>query len=258
ITKYAAAGMLGRLYMYTHNYPEAKKYLETVIAKENTYYALEAKYDDCFNDAKNNSKERVWEVQYLGGTAGKSLGTAQQFSSWFIPSSLTIASDGPLMNGITFTGPSGSVRVSESVYGTDVYETNDKRRALTIVNGLKVGNTNPVLDQYFCKKFLKATANPPTAIDLWGNNLPILRYTDVKLMYAEALNEIDYNANITTKILPIINEVRGRAGLLALSATDLPSKKATFDYLVKERFVEFAFEGLRWPDLIRWGLAKDA
>lgn len=30
----------------------------------------------------------------------------------------------------------------------------------------------------------------PTAVDEWGNNIPILRYTDVKLMYAEALNEL--------------------------------------------------------------------
>lgn len=259
VTKYAAAGMLGRLYMYTHNYPEAKNYLEKVIDKQNIYYALEAKYDDCFNDAKNNSKERVWEVQYLGGTAGKSLGTAQQFSSWFIPSALTIASDGPLMNNVTFTGPSGSVTVSESISGAGVYEAGDQRRSVTIVNGLKNGNTTPVLDKYYCKKFLKATANPPAAIDLWGNNLPILRYTDVKLMYAEALNEIDYTANFSTKILPIINDIRARAGgLLPLSSIELPDKEETFKYLVRERFVEFCFEGLRWPDLIRWGMAQSA
>ena len=90
-----------------------------------------------------------------------------------------------------------------------------------------------------------------------GNNISILRYTDVKLMYAEALNEVGYAENITT-ILSIINEVRKRAGLEAIDATRLNSKQATFDYIVHERFIEFCYEGLRWPDLIRWGLAEEA
>ena len=76
-------------------------------------------------------------------------------------------------------------------------------------------------------------------------------------MYAEALNEVGYAENITT-ILSIINEVRKRAGLEAIDATRLNSKQATFDYIVHERFIEFCFEGLRWPDLIRWGLAEEA
>ena len=76
-------------------------------------------------------------------------------------------------------------------------------------------------------------------------------------MYAEALNEVGYAENITT-ILSIINEVRKRAGLEAIDATRLNSKQATFDYIVHERFIEFCYEGLRWPDLIRWGLAEEA
>ena len=71
VTKYAASGMLGRLYMYTHEYDSAKVYLEQVIAQENTLYKLETNYDDCFDDAKNNSPERVWEVQYMGGVQGQ-------------------------------------------------------------------------------------------------------------------------------------------------------------------------------------------
>ena len=257
VTKYAASGMLGRLYMYTHEYDSAKVYLEQVIAQENTLYKLETNYDDCFDDAKNNSPERVWEVQYMGGVQGQALGLSQEFSSWFIPSSLNVRQDGPLMNGITFSGSSGSVRASQSLFDPSVYETGDKRRDLTLVTGLTLDKTAPVMDQYFCKKFLKSTGTKPTGIDFWGNNLPILRYTDVKLMYAEALNELDYAANITT-ILAIINEVRDRAGLAHLSAADLPDQDAVQEYLIHERFVEFCFEGLRWPDLIRWGRAEEA
>lgn len=161
------------------------------------------------------------------------------------------------MNGITFSGSSGSVRASQSLFDASVYETDDKRRDLTLATGLMLDKTTPAYDQYFCKKFLKATGTKPTGIDFWGNNLPILRYTDVKLMYAEALNELNYAANITT-ILAIINEVRDRAGLAHLSAADLPDQDAVLEYLIHERFVEFCFEGLRWPDLIRWGRAEEA
>lgn len=257
VTKYAAAGMLGRLYMYTHDYQKAEKYLALVVTQEPTLYQLQTNYDDCFNDAYNNSKERVWEVQYLGGATGQAAGLSQQFSSWFIPSSLNVRYDGLLMNNVTFTGPSGSVGVSQSLSDSTVYEPGDKRRNLSIVTGLRTSNSTPRYDLYYCKKFLKSTGTPPTAIDMWGNNLPILRYTDVKLMYAEALNELDYARNITT-ILKQINDVRLRAKLTALTSDSLPDHDAVFKYLVHERFVEFCFEGIRWPDLIRWGLAKQA
>lgn len=41
-------------------------------------------------------------------------------------------------------------------------------------------------------------------------------------------------------------------------SSDFADKQAVLDYLVKERFVEFSFEGIRWPDLIRWDLAEEA
>lgn len=258
ITKFAAASMLGRLYMYTHDYESAAEYLEVVIAKEGSLYTLENNYDDCFDDAKNNGKERVWEIQYLGGIQGQALGLSQQFSTWFIPSSLNVRRDGVKMNGVSFPGSSNSVRVSESLSDSITYETGDLRRNQTIVNGLYLDKDTPNEDQYFCKKFLKATKNKPTGIDFWGNNLPVVRYTDVKLMYAEALNEINYGSNISSQILPIINEVRARAQLHALTEVDLPDKESVLKYLQKERFVEFCFEGLRWPDLIRWGIAEEA
>lgn len=259
VTKYAAAGMLGRTYMYMHDYPKAVEYLSLVVGKDGTLYKLADKYEDCFSDEYNNGKERVWEVQYLGGTAGKALGLSQSFSGWFIPSTLNKdKGDYEKLNGITFSGASGSIRASVSISKDGVYEAGDKRRDLTIVNNLCLDKSTPQPDVYLARKFLRATKNAPTAVDEWGNNIPILRYTDVKLMYAEALNEVDYDTYLSTDILPIINDVRKRAGLTAMSASDFADKQAVFDYLVKERFVEFSYEGIRWPDLIRWNLAEEA
>jgi len=53
----------------------------------------------------------------------------------------------------------------------------------------------------------------------------------------------------------ILNSVRARAGLTALTSANLPDKVAFRNAIIKERRVEFAFEGLRWIDLQRWGIA---
>lgn len=256
VTKYSAAGLLGRTYLYEHKYKEAATYLSYVMAKEGILYKMQTNYDDCFDDLYNNSAEKVWEIQYLGGTNGKALGTAQSFSSCFISSALSVRTDGPLMNGITFSGPSGALYASQSLSADTIYEAGDKRRNMSIVTGLFLGTSTPTA--YYCvKKWVKSTGNPPTAYDMWGTNIPILRFTDVKLMYAEALNELDYGVNQAI-ILKQINDVRVRAGLVSKTAIDLPDKASVFNYLVHERFVEFCFEGLRWPDLLRWGFAQQA
>lgn len=174
-----------------------------------------------------------------------------------IASSINLEKDTPFLHNISFTGPSGSAQPSQSLWDEGIYEEGDLRRSATMVNGLYYDKDYQTFDAYSARKFLKASATKPGGYDEWGNNVSILRYTDVKLMYAEALNELDYGGNITT-ILSIINEVRHRAGLELVDATRLNSKQAVFDYLVHERFIEFCFEGIRWPDLIRWGLAEEA
>lgn len=257
VTKYAAAGMLGRIYLYMKNYTEAANWLKVVVDKEGAPYKMATKYEDCFSDAYNNGPERVWEVQYLGGKSGKALGLSQSFSGWFIPSNINVSKDSKLMNGVSFVGASGSIRASESLWGGDTYEEGDKRKDITVVTGLYLDKDKPVTDQYFVRKFLQMSETTPTAYDEFGNNISILRYTDVKLMYAEALNELDFYGNLT-EVVGIINEVRERAGLETFENGNFASKKDVFDRLVKERFVEFAFEGIRWPDLIRWDLAEDA
>ena len=240
-----------------HNPAKAVEWLKLIIAKEPALYKMADNYEDCFDDKFDNTSERVWEVQYMGGSTGKALGISQTFNSMLLASSINLEKDAPFLHNVTFKGPSGSALVSESIWGEGVYEEGDIRRAATMVNNLYYDKDYQHADTYTARKFLKATQTKPGSYDEWGNNISILRYTDVKLMYAEALNEVGYAENITT-ILSIINEVRKRAGLEAIDATRLNSKQATFDYIVHERFIEFCYEGLRWPDLIRWGLAEEA
>ena len=76
-------------------------------------------------------------------------------------------------------------------------------------------------------------------------NFPIMRYSEVLLMKAEALNEL---GQTSLAIVPL-NLVRGRAGLAAV--TSGLSQTAFRDKVLHERRMELAFEGQRWFDLIR-------
>ena len=92
-------------------------------------------------------------------------------------------------------------------------------------------------------------------------NFPILRYSDVLLMIAEAENEI--HGGPTAEAYDAINQVRRRAYGLMLSNppqpevdADLPeglSKDEFFQEIINERAREFCFEAMRRPDYIRWG-----
>lgn len=86
----------------------------------------------------------------------------------------------------------------------------------------------------------------------------IIRYADVLLIYAEAkieLNEIDQS------VLDAINQVRARAYKVDKSSTNYPKVTTTAQaelrkILRSERRMEFALEGLRYMDIIRWKIAE--
>jgi hypothetical protein len=81
----------------------------------------------------------------------------------------------------------------------------------------------------------------------FGTNMRLLRYADVLLMASEAY----YRKGDETNALKYLNMVRSRAQMPDVSA----SGSALFDAIVLERRLELAFEGFRFQDLVRWGLA---
>lgn len=83
-----------------------------------------------------------------------------------------------------------------------------------------------------------------------GNDFPIIRYADILLSRAEALNEI---SGPTEEAISLINEVREVAGVPALSLNNFSSKEALRDHILDERAWEFFTEELRRQDLIRHG-----
>ena len=84
---------------------------------------------------------------------------------------------------------------------------------------------------------------------------PIMRYAEVLLSYLEALNEAQPSA-VDQDILDLtINDIRDRVKLTKLEKANM-SQELIREAVRKERRVELAFEGLRYYDVLRWGIAE--
>ena len=128
------------------------------------------------------------------------------------------------------------------------YSKNDVRKLATLDTGYVDAKTNFKSTRVQFTKFLeKGSALPQNNRD-YSTNFPVVRYTDVLLMYAEILNE----QGSLTEANAILNRVR----TFAKAMTITPKTQAEFRLAMEqERRFEFAAEGLRWHDLVRTGRA---
>ncbi|WP_207422841.1 RagB/SusD family nutrient uptake outer membrane protein [Desertivirga brevis] len=103
---------------------------------------------------------------------------------------------------------------------------------------------------YYMKKFLDGSIKTQTEGFRAGElTFYFMRYAEVLLIYAEAMAE----QNNLEEALRALNKVRARAGFTNLLTAG--SKDDFMKLLVHERMVELAFEGHRFWDLRRWGMA---
>lgn len=85
-------------------------------------------------------------------------------------------------------------------------------------------------------------------------DLYLMRYADVILMYCEAINEV--NGGPTTELFNLINRIRHRGNLPDLDETKFNDKDKFFEAIIQERAVEFPLEGKRFFDIRRWRIAE--
>ncbi|WP_217606904.1 RagB/SusD family nutrient uptake outer membrane protein [Chitinophaga sp. GbtcB8] len=227
-TQGAAKAMLGRVLLTQKKYAPAAVQLKAVI--DLGQYMLVPVYADFFKVNNKNNKEAIFDVQYKSGGIG-------QGNPW--PNSFAPQNSGNAV--IQFGGGGNNVPTDDLV---NDYEAGDQRQAATIATSY-VNASGATIPGNFVKKYYDV----PTVINDNGNNIPIIRYADVILMYAECLNEAGYVAG--GEAFTYLNAVRSRAGLNDLTATEVPSQAAFRLAMEHERRVEFAFENLRWYDLVR-------
>lgn len=230
-TRGAAKALLGKVYLTIKDFAKAKDKLQEVIG-QGTYKLLDD-YAALWPVANANNQESIFEVQFKkGGT-----GTGSSFYSNFAP-----RNSGSSVIKVGFAGG----RNNPTTDMIAAYEKGDIRKNLS----LSEGYTDNVTGKYVADPYtLKYQDTPFTDGDA-DNNWMVLRYADVLLMYAEAVNEA---TGPSTEAYDAINAVRKRAKLAPLP-TGL--SKAAFALAAEhERQVELAFEGHRWFDLVRTGRA---
>lgn len=228
----AAKTLLGKVYLTRKQYPEAARVLKEVI--DGNAYSLNPDYKKLFTNGNDELPESIFEIKYLSGN----LGEGNTFSTIFMP---------PRFDMAMFPGNlQGSGRVIPTRDIADAYEPGDLRKRASIGDSVRLVTGKYAKDLHGLK-FVDFTTG---IVGDGGINFTALRYADVLLMYAEALNE----NNQTAAALPYINQVRKRAGLPALAG--LTKAELTLA-LERERRVEFLLEGHRWFDLVRTGRAQE-
>jgi len=249
----AADALLAKVYLFQKDYINAEKYSMKVIQSDE--YALEPIFIDANGVDGNNGVESVFEVGALGvddyGAGGAQYANTQGVR-------------GTPNRGWGFNRPSIDLRKS--------FEPGDPRLKGTIID---LGDT---IDGVYIKGDPDPANDPVVTVDengdttniqcynrkVWtpGNDTPsqwehhrrIIRYADVLLMAAEALNENDKQA----EALIYLNQVRARARegnnsiLPDITVTD---KNLLRDKILLERRHELALEGHRFWDLVRTGNA---
>jgi len=134
------------------------------------------------------------------------------------------------------------------------YDVNDKRLgwflfAYTETNG-KIHNLLDPKDAGKAVRCFKYVPDPNAVSESHGNDVPMIRYAEVLLNRAEALNEV---SGPTQESVDLLNLIRKRAGAPEYLVANFPSKDAMRDALLNERGWEFVAEGMRRMDLIRQG-----
>ncbi|MEM6841595.1 MAG: RagB/SusD family nutrient uptake outer membrane protein [Bacteroidota bacterium] len=242
-TKGAAIAMLGKLELYQQNYNESAQHFASVISSNE--YMLDAEYAPQFLAGGDNTPESVFEVQHaVGGGGWNDSNEGSWMSGW---------NSSTQPDAVNF-GFGGGFQPNEEF--VNAFEEGDLRGEFIIVEegedffgapyDASRGDTPFGLRKYVFPKQLEQQAADSEI------NFHIIRYADVLLMYAEALNEV--NGGPTEEAYQAINAVRTRAGLADLVGL---SQQAFFDAIVQERRIELFLEAHRTWDLIRWGIAPD-
>ena len=216
-TSGAAKALLGKVYLTFHKWTEAKDILSQLIGK----YQLVSPIAQVFNVDNKNNNEIIFAVHFNKEIEGEG------HSYWY---NLTNASDD--------TNQTSSLLNS--------FPTGDDRKDL--ITYVQVEKNVRLMNKFYDTK-------SPTFKTV-GNDQILLRYADVLLMYAEALNEIQYDASEGSLALKYLNAVRQRAGISNLTAKQLPTQEKFRKGILVERQREFPYEGQRWFDLVRMGFAK--
>jgi hypothetical protein len=285
-TKGAAQALLGKAYMQNRRWADAQAQFALVI--DPGTYRLTAAYTDNFRHTSENNSESIFEVQFsdekkggndsgngpdatssqggqrsqfwgVAGLPGESLGFNDgEVRPWlvneFLKEPTTTGQRDPRLAATVFYN-----RRSQTLFPTALPQDADTlaygRGFLSRYHSDPKGdpqgiNALRLRSRVYWRKY--QTDYYRTAEDFDSPiNQRVIRYADILLLQAEALNELGR----TTDAIALINQVRQRPSVsLAPLETGGFTQASLRTQLMHERATELAGEGVRWFDLQRWGL----
>lgn len=217
-TSGATMALLGKVYLTFHKWQEAADVLSELYGQ----YELLEHIEDVFDVDNKMNREIIFAVRFNKEVEGEGHGY------WYSTTNLT-----------------DNTNQSEDLKNS--YEANDARKAL-------ITYVQAASNVCLMPKFIDTRSSTYNVV---GNDQILLRYADVLLMYAEALNELKYDASPSSTALKCLNAVRTRAQVGALDASDVPNRDSFRKAILDERQREFPYEGHRWFDLVRMGYAQE-
>ncbi|MEO6136370.1 MAG: RagB/SusD family nutrient uptake outer membrane protein [Ginsengibacter sp.] len=261
VSKTTVQGVLARVCLTMAGYPlqDKTKYKDALdwATKVQTsgIHSLNPSYSQVFiNEAQDiyDVKEAMWEADFNGNDITTTLETGRLGNT----------------NGITYNANNdsgycyGFINVTKKLY--DLYGSGDLRRDWAIApygySGINRVAKGTVIYDRNCGKWRRSYETlTPKSKNNTGQNFPILRYSDVLLMLAEADNQVKKGPSAAA--YDAINQVRRRGYGFPVNIPNVksdltPGLSVTQfqDSIQDERARELCFETQRRPDLIRWGI----
>ena len=231
----SAKALLAKVYLTQGKWQQAADKAQEVV--NSGWYDLFDDFADVFNTATKNGKEHIFSIQFKGNAnfIGNYLACRSAPTTTEVPGVGGDTSDAPHLEG-------GLV---------DSYDAEDQRLPVTFISelvspqdGLTYHLTVPHMHKYY-------DPTTPSAPQQSSVNVPYIRYAEVLLILAEAINEVD---GPTAAAYEPIDKVRARAGIKSLSELSPSLSKDDFrEAVFEERRKELAYEFQRWFDLTRRG-----
>ncbi len=234
-TKGAALAFLTKFYLNNKNWAKANETAQKVIDLKTYTLFNAANRSDLFKLANEKNSEFIYVRPHI---AQPGLGT--NYLAHAAPPNYKFKGAAKANYATQFKTLSGFY---------DSFDPKDQRRQVFLTEYDDLSGKRIVLGQDDKRSFKFEEDLPATAADM-GNDFPVVRYADILLSKAEALNEIN---GPSQEVIELINQVRVKAGVDPLKLADFASKDLLRSHILKERGWEFFTEELRRQDLIRHG-----
>lgn len=236
-TRGAAQGILAKFYLNNKMWEEAAQIAGQVI-NSNVYSLLQQgdSRAELFALENEGNREMIFVIPFSGVFGG----LANSYFNVAVPP------------GYQFKFPPKVNFAANMMVRSEfleLFEPEDERMEAFIFEYLNVNGETVPLEEDNVRSF-KYPEDPTSSGSAGGgNDLPIIRYADILLTRAEALNEIN---GPNTESISLINQVRSAAGVDEVNQNDF-TQTTLRDFILDERGREFHTEGLRRQDLIRHG-----